>query len=234
MRKKQSSATNKQTHVVYIYVFVWSIALRLKQKHDLSSTLGSYLGTHTHILCVPRVIGAMAAFLRCSQSYYLRISFLKKEKKHSLSPKKKEQFSLEINLESVVFLTKNVPLPLVLKYSLSATVTTTTKSTVLLLISAIKHKACAILHQEIQQQTQSLCKACAILHQEIQQQTQSLCNSASRNTTTESKSTFEKFNKQLLHSVSKSRSYAIWNRDNGNCILYYYNFYIYIYIQIKV
>ena len=210
MRKKQSSATNKQTHVVYIYVFVWSIALRLKQKHDLSSTLGSYLGTDTHILCVPRVIGAMAAFLRCS--YYLRISFLKKEKKHSLSPKKKEQFSLEINLESVVFLTKNVPLPLVLKYSLSATVTTTTKSTVLLLISAIKHKACAILHQEIQQQTQSL------------------CNSASRNTTTESKSTFEKFNKQLLHFVSKSRSYAIWNRDNGNCILYYYNFYIYIYI----
>ena len=175
----------------------------------------------------------MAAFLRCS--YYLRISFLKKEKKHSLSPKKKEQFSLEINLESVVvFLTKNVPLPLVLKYSLSATVTTTTKSTVLLLISAIKHKACAILHQEIQQQTQSLCKACAILHQEIQQQTQSLCNSASRNTTTESKSTFEKFNKQLLHFVSKSRSYAIWNRDNGNCILYYYNFYIYIYLDQSV
>ena len=45
--------------------------------------------THTHTR-VQRVIGVMAAFLCCS--YYLRVSFLQKEKKALPSHKKKSSF----------------------------------------------------------------------------------------------------------------------------------------------
>ena len=83
--------TNKLTWYIFMCLFgpslcAWNNNMIYHQHLDRTC---AHTHTHTHTR-VQRVIGAMAAFLCCS--YYLRISFLKKEKKRSLSHKKKSSF----------------------------------------------------------------------------------------------------------------------------------------------